>query len=669
MINIDITNNARKHRMDWNGCPIFQPALSLLVLLVAIYSLTYSGTFVTDDEHILSSRTLSLAFDKNISDSRVYGNSRVFALSTLPDVSATQSLNIEPGQEIAGAMLAHLAVFLHVGQIQSLFQLNIGVTALTAVALFGVVLILGHSLPAAFALSLLFGLGTLAWPYARTYFRDPLAMLFLTWAWACAQMIKNKNPPFQAKQNYWLIWAGLIVFLAAGIFTKNVITIAVPVILADILINSRKFITDNCFSIISLLKRNWKKLLILIGSLFFLLIIWILVLPRLELFARFTPNYYNFLINFFFNSPHPKFFEALTGPFVSPGKSIFLYSPILVLAIIGLVRFPKSAWPAWLYLFLLVIGQALFYDKDWWGNINWGLRFTLPAIPPLMIASAPVVESWLRTARGRLGLVSLGSISVLVQIIGVLPPIRNYYTKISTASPAVSEFVTLWVPKYSALLWNLKWILSGGKLELAAVRIGAPAIPIVLGFGVIIFLILLGLKRITWRWFPLTAFILTIGLMIFMLVAYKRDPAYYQTRTDLQAVQEKISRGYLPGDLVLIKSYGTPAWYFMMDWGNPQLQWTSLPFYFPAPSLIERSKLTHDPELALDEITLSLLRKVPGSYQRVWLVLPGDSPGADLNLEVDWLGNKSLSTSSWVFLGDRVETRLYLFEINPGLNP
>jgi hypothetical protein len=157
--------------------------------------------------------------------------------------------------------------------------------------------------------------------------------------------------------------------------------------------------------------------------------------------------------------------------------------------------------------------------------------------------------------------------------------------------------------------------------------------------------------------------------MIFMLVAYKRDPAYYQTRTDLQAVQEKISRGYLPGDLVLIKSYGTPAWYFMMDWGNPQLQWTSLPFYFPAPSLIERSKLTHDPELALDEITLSLLRKVPGSYQRVWLVLPGDSPGADLNLEVDWLGNKSLSTSSWVFLGDRVETRLYLFEINPGLNP
>jgi hypothetical protein len=107
----------------------------------------------------------------------------------------------------------------------------------------------------------------------------------------------------------------------------------------------------------------------------------------------------------------------------------------------------------------------------------------------------------------------------------------------------------------------------------------------------------------------------------------------------------------------------------MMDWGNPHVQWTSLPFYLPSLSLIERYELTHNPEDALDEITLSLLRKVPGSYHRVWLVLPGDSPGADLNLEVDWLGNISLNSSSWIFSGDRGDTRLYLFEINPGLTP
>jgi len=157
--------------------------------------------------------------------------------------------------------------------------------------------------------------------------------------------------------------------------------------------------------------------------------------------------------------------------------------------------------------------------------------------------------------------------------------------------------------------------------------------------------------------------------MILMLVAYGGDPAYYRTRTDLEAAQEKISQGYTPGDLVLVKSYGTPAWYFMMNWGIQNVKWTSLPFYYPAPSLIEITNLTHDPEFALDEITLSLLRKIPGAYQRVWLLLPGDSPGADLNLEVDWLGNKSLSTSSWAFPGDQLDTRLYLFEINPDAAP
>ncbi len=656
--------------MVLNGRPIFQVALSLLTLLIAIYCLTYSGTFVTDDEHILSSRTLSLAFDEGINDTRVYGNSRVFALSNLPGVSATQALNIEPGQEVAGSILVRLAGLLHVGNIQALFLLNIGVTALTAVALFGVVLILGHSLPAAFVLSFFFGLGTLAWPYVRTYFRDPLAMLFLALAWACAQMVKSPQKTFHAKRTQWLIWVGLIVFLAAGIFTKNAISIAVPVIAADIAIDRIKSKTDHHLSIKSFLKENWKKSFVTFGFLFLLSLVWTFILPRFELFARFTPAYYNFLIRYFFNTPHPKFFEALAGPFVSPGKSIFLYSPVLILSVIGLVRHPKTAWPAWLYLFLLVIGQALFYDKDWWGHINWGLRFTLPALPPLMIASAPVVESWLRTARGRIGLASVGLVSGLVQVIGALPPIRNYYTEMFTASPAISEFATLWTPRYSPLVWNLKWILSGGgKWDLAAARIGAPAVPIMLGWVVILFVILLGVNRIKWRWLPLTAFFLTIGLMVFMLVAYGNDPAYYRTRTDLEAVQEKITQGYDPGDLVLIKSYGTPAWYFMMNWGTSHWPWTSLPFYYPAPSLIEVSALTRDPEFALDEITLSLLRKVPDLYHRVWLVLPGDSPGADLNLEVDWLENKSLSTRSWVFPGDQVDTRLYLFEITPGATP
>ena len=96
-------------------------ALSLFVLLIAIYSLTYSGTFITDDEHILASRTLSLAFDGNLNDQRVYGNQRIHALSDTTPVYAARGVNIEPGQADVGAFLARLAVMLGVGRVQSNF--------------------------------------------------------------------------------------------------------------------------------------------------------------------------------------------------------------------------------------------------------------------------------------------------------------------------------------------------------------------------------------------------------------------------------------------------------------------------------------------------------------------------------------------------------------------
>ena len=61
----------------------FSLILLLFVLLAAVYCLTYSGTFITDDEHILASRTLSLSFDENVNNNRVYGNGRLFFLSNL----------------------------------------------------------------------------------------------------------------------------------------------------------------------------------------------------------------------------------------------------------------------------------------------------------------------------------------------------------------------------------------------------------------------------------------------------------------------------------------------------------------------------------------------------------------------------------------------------------
>ncbi|RJQ26835.1 hypothetical protein C4565_06155 [Candidatus Parcubacteria bacterium] len=651
--------------LGWDGRTTLHVAISILVLLLAIYSFTYSGTFVTDDEHILASRTLSLAFDERINDTRVYGNSRIYSLSNLSPVYAAQAINIEPGQAVIGSVLARLAALLDLGRVQTIFLLNIWVTALTAVVIFSAVIILGHSTYTAFLSALLFGLGTMAWPYTRTYFRDPLAALFLTIAWACTQIIALAfNNPHKSKHIIWLAWLGLIFGLIAGILMKNTVTIAIPVLLAYLLVS--KYKSAKLYqNPIRTSFRSWKKSALLIGVALFLLIVWIVFLPPEELFARFTPGYYKFLIQFFFTTPHPQFLEALLGPLVSPGKSIFIYSPVLLLSILGLFYYREKGWPAWLYLFLLIIGQALFYDGNWWGHVNWGLRFLLPALPPLVISSAPVIEHWLETRKRRIGLWCLGIISMLIQLVGILPPMQLYYRDVFQFDLASVDSTAIWNPRYSALLWHLKWLLSSGTLDLAAIRVGTSAFPVVLGWIVVIGLTFWGLVRFSRIWFPVINLLFSLGLTAAMLAIYSSDSSYFHSRNDLASAQEHISRHISPQDLVLIKSYGSPAWFYWMNWADPTLDWIALPFFFPTPGSITEYNLNHNPETILDEATLSLLEKLPGSYQRVWIVLPDDSPGADLDIEVEWLKNISISSDHWSFRGDAIDTRLYLFELIP----
>ncbi len=96
--------------------------------------------------------------------------------------------------------------------------------------------------------------------------------------------------------------------------------------------------------------------------------------------------------------PHP-WTAGLFGQLLSPGKSVFLYSPVLLLGL--------AAWPAfrrrvefrrdaWFFLGLFV-AQVVFYAGFWFwsGDDAWGPRYILPATVLLVI---PAVE-WLSRRR------------------------------------------------------------------------------------------------------------------------------------------------------------------------------------------------------------------------------------------------------------------------------
>ena len=635
--------------------------MALFILLSLVYGLFYNGQFSTDDEHILSTQALSVAFDGAMNFSRVIGNERVFSYSQFTDPYADQALNIEPAQALFGSLLVKIAAALGIGRVQTLFLLNIWVTAATAAVLFLTVLRMGYPRLTAIIAAAVFGLGTIVFTYSKTYFRDPLAMMFLVCAWYFLWAVKQDlaTPGTTDKRIFY--WSGLVISITAGVLAKNIVLIAVPVMLLDILLASRRKASHRDKELRKKPKR-WKWMIFVAGVIV-AVVCWFVVIPSIPILARFTPDYYSLLVRFFKDTPRPYFLEGVTGPFISPGKSIFIFSPVLILAIPGVIIRFKAGWQAWACLILMAIGQALFYDAEWSGHINWGIRYLLPVIPLMLLAGVPAIDRMLRTWPGKVVLLLLGILSAGVQLLGTLVPVGVFYRSMYTSVPPVSEWSTIWQARYSILAWNARWLLSGQQADIALARF-SEKVPLILvlaavvALGTIICLLVQRFKRFL--------LLLLAGCLVFnfiMVGSCRNENSYGVERSDLNESYQYLAQQANPGDTILIRSYATPIWFFWMNWAGPQFHWTALPYYFPIPSLIEKYAVSGNPEDALSANTRVIIEesRLPGS--NLWLLLPSDSPGAQLELEKAWLTNQTSSVSCTTFRGETESTEVCRFII------
>lgn len=97
----------------------------------------------------------------------------------------------------------------------------------------------------------------------------------------------------------------------------------------------------------------------------------------------------------------PNLLDGLYGALLSPGRSLFLYSPILTLAIPGALSFYKkektltivSVLTVLLYVFMVASWHS------WDGGWSWGSRLLTPIIPILGFLTASAIEyAWGRRA-------------------------------------------------------------------------------------------------------------------------------------------------------------------------------------------------------------------------------------------------------------------------------
>jgi len=91
--------------------------------------------------------------------------------------------------------------------------------------------------------------------------------------------------------------------------------------------------------------------------------------------------------------------EALRGLLVSPGRGFFVYFPAAILALLCLPSIRRRAragvswtWPYWTaFSWAALVALVIFYSQwhEWEGGWCWGPRFLVPAVPLLCLQLAP----------------------------------------------------------------------------------------------------------------------------------------------------------------------------------------------------------------------------------------------------------------------------------------
>lgn len=296
--------------------------------------------------------------------------------------------------------------------------LNSIVTALTCLVLFRFSSALGVGRRISLWVTLIFGLATIAWTYSQGLFRESLQAFTLLLSVYAAVRYRQSN---DARS----LWMSAI-SLGYLIFTKTADVIFLPVILAYLIMRRQSDQMQNS-SVARLIDAAKILIVFLIPmSLFLLLQSWVNIVKFGNLFAI-GPTYDNNVLPYFSIS---NLWVGLGGFLFSPGKSLFLYSPPVVLSLFAaVVFFQKSRREATLMIFLVVLDILLYGAYyDWTSGSFWGPRYLVEIVPFMVLPIGVALDS----AQGSLKRYWIGLSAVFfltglfVQIVGALTNARDY---------------------------------------------------------------------------------------------------------------------------------------------------------------------------------------------------------------------------------------------------
>jgi hypothetical protein len=89
--------------------------------------------------------------------------------------------------------------------------------------------------------------------------------------------------------------------------------------------------------------------------------------------------------------------RGIPGLLVSPGRGLFVYSPVLAFAIFGAIRGRRSPLYLWCAIATIVYVVVIGNDVQWYGGESFGARKLTDVIPLLTVLLVPAVDAIVRT--------------------------------------------------------------------------------------------------------------------------------------------------------------------------------------------------------------------------------------------------------------------------------
>ncbi len=331
--------------------------------------------------------------------------------------------------------------------------------ALTCLLFFRLCSLLGVSPGVAGATTIILGTATLVWFYAR----DPFAEIVQT---ACftglvGALLRVATSPQKRHALALGVWAGLLLN-SKQVFALAMLGAAVYLLVA--------------------LRRDWKRLLVT-GALAAAAFV-----PFVILAALYNEMRWGSYTDAGLGSNAPLFTERLVygllGLVASPGKSIFLYSPPLVVALFGLPLLVREHRAAALAIAATALPVLVLYAKYvlWNGDQSWGPRYLLFLHPVACLPLALLLQRGLRRWQTAL-VAAIVVVGVGVQIAGgalwrghwirIARAVNTAWLGSANASGSVQEpcmacfehhYGTIWLPPFQSIdghVWLLRHMAAG----------------------------------------------------------------------------------------------------------------------------------------------------------------------------------------------------------------